>query len=87
MTLNFPNTSRYFDERRAMVHFWGYDSALEISFFVGIDALKKFESLNKENEEEYLAIFDAALAAIHAAAKKVYSRNHDDAYYLSAADF
>jgi hypothetical protein len=39
MALNFPNGSRSFDARRDLIRFWGYDSALEISFFVEMSAL------------------------------------------------
>lgn len=34
MTLNFPNASRSYDETRNLIRFWGYDSALEICFFI-----------------------------------------------------
>jgi len=34
MRLNFPNNSRSFDANRSRVCFWGYDSTIEISFFV-----------------------------------------------------
>lgn len=70
-----------------MVHFWGHDSALEISFFVDIGALDSFVPLAGKTEEDYLAIFDTALASIHAAARKVYFRNREEAYFLSAANF
>jgi len=39
MTLTFPNPSRSFDATRDAVHFWGYDSAIECSFFVTRSAL------------------------------------------------
>jgi hypothetical protein len=70
-----------------MIHFWGNDSALEISFFVDISALENFAPQRDGNEEEYLATFDAALERIHAVARKKYSRNSNDAYFLSAEDF
>ena len=41
MTLNFPNASRSYDARRNLVRFWGYDSALEVSFLVEAGALCK----------------------------------------------
>ena len=40
-TLSFPNFSRSFDETRNRVRFWGYDSAIEISFFVEAAAVQK----------------------------------------------
>ncbi|MFZ0722899.1 MAG: DUF1488 family protein, partial [Xanthobacteraceae bacterium] len=43
MTLSFPNQSRFYDATRRAVRFWGNDSAIEASFFVDADALKKIE--------------------------------------------
>ncbi len=40
MALNFPNMSRRFDATRRAVRFWGYDRAMESSFFVTEDALQ-----------------------------------------------
>jgi Protein of unknown function (DUF1488) len=87
VALNFPNISRYFDDRRAMVHFWGHDSALEISFYIDKAALESLAPLIEKTEEEYLAIFDTYVDDVHATARKVYSRHLEDAYFLSAADF
>lgn len=70
-----------------MVHFWGNDSALEISFFVDTSALENIAPQSEKNEEEYLATFDAELDQIHTVARKKYTRNRNDAYFLSAADF
>ena len=39
MALSFPNKSRAFDATRRAVRFWGYDSAMEVAFFVTEDAL------------------------------------------------
>ena len=39
--LNFPNRSRVFDPTRRAVQFWGHDSAMEWSFFVSEDALRR----------------------------------------------
>jgi hypothetical protein len=39
--LNFPNQSRVFDPTRRAVRFWGHDSAMEWSFFVTEDALRR----------------------------------------------
>ena len=87
MTLNFPNESRSYDARRNAVRFWGYDSALEISFFVETSALHKLDPLIKDAEADYLEAFDAARPQIHESARKVYSRTHKGAYLLSDADF
>ena len=41
MKLNYPNPCRSFDAGSSRVCFWGYGSTIEISFFVGMDALKR----------------------------------------------
>jgi hypothetical protein len=87
MTLNFPNESRSYDSTRNLIRFWGYDSALEISFFVETNALNKLDPVARSVEAEYLEAFDAARDQIHETARKVYSRTRKDAYLLAAADF
>ena len=42
--LSFPNQSRFYDATRRAVRFWGHDSAMEASFFVNEDALKRVQS-------------------------------------------
>ena len=44
MALNFPNQMRSYDASRRAVRFWGHDSAMEASFFVTEDALKRSPS-------------------------------------------
>ncbi|MDH3472734.1 MAG: DUF1488 domain-containing protein [Rhodospirillales bacterium] len=87
MTLNFPNESRSYDARRNLVRFWGYDSALEISFFVEVGALHKLSPQTMGMDVGYLEAFDTARDRIHETARKVYSRAHKGAYLLAAADF
>ena len=70
--LNFPNRSRVFDQRA--VRFWGHDSAIEWSFFVTEDALKRLQPSLERNEESLLLAFDTHRAAIHAAAMSAYER-------------
>jgi Protein of unknown function (DUF1488) len=41
MALRFPNPTRYYDATRRAVRFWGHDSAMEATFFVTEDALKR----------------------------------------------
>jgi hypothetical protein len=43
MALSFRNKSRAFDATRRAVRFWGYDSAMEVAFFVTEDALKRVQ--------------------------------------------
>ncbi len=87
MTLNFPNGNRSYDARRKLIRFWGYDSALEISFFMEVSALYKLNPQTRNVEAGYLEAFDAARDRIHETARKVYSRARKDAYLLAAADF
>lgn len=87
MTLNFPNKSRSFDARRDLVRFWGYDSALEISFFVEVSALRKLAPQTAKEEAGYLQAFDAARDRIHETARKVYARNRTHTCLLSINDF
>jgi len=76
MKLSYPNPSRSFDASSRRVCFWGYDSAIEISFFV-------------EAESGFLQAFDAALNRIHEVADKVYARGGKRSYacILAAEDF
>jgi Protein of unknown function (DUF1488) len=87
MALNFPNLSRSYDAKRHLVRFWGYDNALEISFFVEAGALRKLMPETKDLEAGYLDAFDAAREKIIEAAGKAYSQSRRDAYLLSAAHF
>lgn len=92
MTLNFPNESRSFDAKRSRVRFWGYDGAIEISFFVDADALGKLGPLNPETsdiEALLLQAFDAARERIYEVADKVHRHrpNGSYTYSLGAADF
>jgi Protein of unknown function (DUF1488) len=87
MALSFPNRSRSFDATRRAVRFWGHDSAMESSFFVTEDALKRVQPDMRRDEAGLLGAFDAHRAAIHAAASKVYARGRKGSYELVAADF
>lgn len=89
MTLNFPNPSRSFDATKNRVRFWGYDSAIEISFFVDVDALQKLCPEMSNVEAGFLKAFDAARKRIHEVADKVYVRgsNGSYAYSLAVEDF
>jgi len=92
MKLNFPNESRSFDTTKNRVRFWGYDGAIEISFFVEADALQKLGPLSPEMssvEAIILKVFDAARERVHKVANKVYRRDRNGSYDYSlvAADF
>ena len=91
MSIQFPNSSRSFDESKRRVCFWGYDRTVEVSFYIGAEALQKIREGIGSAEGELLAAFDAALEKIHEVAGKVYanSRKGKGAYshILCADDF
>ena len=89
MRLSYPNPSRCFDASRSRVCFWGYDRTIEVSFFVGIDALKRLCPDMSDAESGFLQAFDAALTRIHEVADKVYARGGKGSYscILAAEDF
>jgi Protein of unknown function (DUF1488) len=85
--LNFPNQSRFFDTTRRAVRFWGHDSAMEWSFFVTEDALRRLQPKLAQDETSLLRAFDANRDEIYAAAMKVFKRGRKGSYELIAADF
>ncbi|HEY2526370.1 MAG TPA: DUF1488 family protein [Xanthobacteraceae bacterium] len=85
--INFPNPSRAFDPTRRAVRFWGHDSAMEWSFFVTEDALRRLQPNVARDEAGLLLAFDANRAAIHAAAVKAYKRGRRGSYELAVTDF
>jgi hypothetical protein len=86
MALMFPNQSRSYDATRRAVRFWGHDSAMEWSFFVTEDALKRMQPTMQQNEAAMLGAFDSNRAVICAAASRAYSRERKGSYELGAAD-
>jgi len=89
MKLNFPNPSRSYDSGRNRVRFWGYDSAIEVSFFVEVDALKRLYPNMNCAEAGFLQAFDAVRNRIHEVADRVYARGGKSSYsyILAAKDF
>ncbi|MDH5217763.1 MAG: DUF1488 domain-containing protein [Gammaproteobacteria bacterium] len=89
MKLHFPNPSRSFDENKNRVLFWGYDSAIEISFYVEADALKRLCPEMGDVEKSYLLAFDDSREKIYEIADKLYThgRKGNYAYILAAKDF
>jgi Protein of unknown function (DUF1488) len=85
--LNFPNQSRFYDLTRRAVRFWGHDSAMEWSFFVSEEALKRLQPTTARDEASLLLAFDANRAAIYAAAMRAYKRERRGSYELLATDF
>ncbi|MGP0095235.1 MAG: DUF1488 domain-containing protein [Xanthobacteraceae bacterium] len=87
MALSFPNQSRSYDATRRAVRFWGHDSAMEASFFVNEEALKRIQPDMRFDEAGILGAFDLNRDLIYATAAKVYGRGHKGSYDLIAADF
>ena len=85
--IEFPNFSRSYDRTRHAVRFWGYDSALEASFFIEEDALRRLQPDAHPNESGLLNAFDFNRDAICAAAARVYVRGSKGSYDLVAANF
>jgi Protein of unknown function (DUF1488) len=85
--IDFPNHSRSYDPTRRAVRFWGYDSAIEASFFINEDALTLIQPGITLDEAGFLSAFDADRDRICAAAAKVYVRGSKGSYDLGASDF
>ena len=86
MSLEFPNESRCFDATRCAVRFWGHDGAMEWSFFVTGDALKRMQPSMLLDEAGMLTAFDMHRGRIVVAAKRIYSLGRKGSYELGAAD-
>jgi len=87
MSLKFPNESRSYDATRRAVRFWGHDSAMEASFYVDVDALKRIAPDVRFDEAGFLSVFDSNRALIYATAAKVYGRGRKGHYDLNPTDF
>jgi len=87
MPLSFPNQSRSYDNTRHAIRFWGYDSAMEASFFVTAEALRHLQPGLPTDEASLLEAFDSNRDRICAAAAKVYARGNRGSYDLLASDF
>ena len=85
--IDFPNHSRSYDVTRHAVRFWGYDSAIEASFFVDEAALKRMQPGIPPDESGFLTAFDANRDKICAAAARVYVRGSRGSYDLGASNF
>jgi hypothetical protein len=86
MALSFPNQSRSYDATLRAVRFWGHDGAMEVSFFVNEDALKRIEPSVPSDESGLLRAFDSHRRLIYAAATKAYRRSRKASYELTVAD-
>jgi len=87
MVVSFPNQSRSFDSTRNAVRFWGYDSAMEASFFIAADALRRLQPSAGNDELSLLKTFDTNRELICATAAQIYARGNRGSYDLVASDF
>ncbi len=87
MAISFPNHSRSYDTTCRAVRFWGYDSAMEWSFFVTEDALRRLQPGMRCDEAGLLLAFDSNRTTIYAAAGNAYGRDRKGSYELGVADF
>ncbi len=85
--IDFPNLSRSYDVTRHAVRFWGYDSAIEASFFIDEDALAQMQPGVRSDESGFLSAFDANRDKICAAAARLYVRGSRGSYDLGASNF
>lgn len=85
--IEFPNYSRSYDRTRHAVRFWGYDSAMEASFFMDDAALRRIQPNTRLDESGFLNTFDSNRDLICAAAAKVYVRGSRGSYDLDANNF
>ena len=89
MKLSFLNPSRSFDASKSRVQFWGYDSTIEISFFVEADALKQLCPDINNAESDFLHAFDSARDRIVEVAGEIYTsgKKRRFVFVLTAKDF
>jgi len=87
MTLSFPNPSRIFDATRRAVRFWGHDGAMEASFFVSEDALRRLAPEACRDAAGLLTTFDTHRELVLATAARVYARGRKGSYDLVESDF
>lgn len=87
--LSFPNPSRDFVATKNWIHFTGYDSVKEISFFLDVNALAKLQPRLASTERDILQAFDNARQRIHEVASYVYASrpNQSFTYHLELTDF
>jgi hypothetical protein len=87
MALSFPNQSRSYDGTRHAVRFWGYDKAMEASFYVMADALRFLQPGTPSDEASLLNAFDLHRDLICSTAAKVFARGNRGSYDLVSSDF
>ncbi len=88
MAITFLNPTRQFDATVNCMRFSGYDGAIEVSFFLEVEALTKIHPALNQVESEILDAFDQCLKKIHKVASKVYKqKKRTYVCTLTGADF
>lgn len=87
MTLNFPNPSRSYDAASHRIRFWGYDSAMEVPFFIEDEAIARIDATAQPDEAGRLLAFDEHRERIIEVAGRAYAKGRRGSYVLAAADF
>jgi hypothetical protein len=87
MAVIFPNHSRSYDSSRHAVRFWGYDSAMETSFFITAAALQRLDPSMPDDEARLFSAFDRNRGLIYETAARVYLRGSKGSYELTENDF
>ena len=87
MALTFPNASCSYDATRRAVRFWGYESAMERSFFITGEALVSIQPKTSFDEAGLIKAFALNRDRIYAAATAVHARGRKGSYELVASDF
>ncbi len=88
MTIQFPNASRSYDNKRNAVRFWGHDRSMETSFFISAEALQGLKPGAAGDEGSLLEAFDRNRSQICEAAAKLYGRGRKSGSYdLHRSDF
>ena len=86
MSLGFPNSSRSYDPERRRIRFWGYDSAMEVPFFLEENAIYVLYPKTGNTEAAILEAFDSARERIFAVAAKVYAPGQRRGFYNLTCD-
>lgn len=87
MSLSFPNPSRSYDPERHRIRFWGYDSAMEVPFFLEENAIFVLYPKTRTTEAAILEAFDIAREIILAVAAQAYGRDRRNFYTLTGDQF
>jgi hypothetical protein len=83
VTLTFSNPSRSFDEASDRIRFWGYDSAIEVAFYIEVEALRTLCPHVIQAEAGYLEAFDLKRKRIREVAGKLYAHGRKGSYVFT----